>query len=111
MEQQPFVDADADNSPSEPEEYGSISALLGERAKPPALGIPGRAPLRVGRFAGALGAFLVAFVEHPGFPLTNLPHARPGRPPRRPRGGPGRPGVLAGAREGTARGAAGAEDA
>jgi hypothetical protein len=72
-EQQPFADADADDPLSEPEEYGSASALLGERAKPPAFGVPGRAPLRVGRFAGALGAFLVAFVEHPGFPLTNFP--------------------------------------
>ena len=30
-------------------------------------------PLQVGHFIGALGIVLMAFVEYPGFPLTNLP--------------------------------------
>lgn len=53
------------------EDYGAVSALLGERAKP-FLGIP-LGPLQVGHFIGALGIILMAFVEYPGFPLTNLP--------------------------------------
>eukprot|EP00578_Thalassiosira_sp_NH16_P006141 CAMPEP_0181117370 /NCGR_PEP_ID=MMETSP1071-20121207/22475_1 /TAXON_ID=35127 /ORGANISM="Thalassiosira sp., Strain NH16" /LENGTH=400 /DNA_ID=CAMNT_0023201731 /DNA_START=29 /DNA_END=1231 /DNA_ORIENTATION=+ len=36
------------------------------------LGI-GSGPLQVGHFIGALGVVLMAFVEYPGFPLTNLP--------------------------------------
>jgi hypothetical protein len=48
-----------------------VSALLGERAKP-FLGIPA-GPLQVGHTLGALGIVLMAFVEYPGFPLTNLP--------------------------------------
>ena len=55
----------------EEEEYGTVSALLAERAKP-FLGLPS-GPLQVGHFIGALGIILMAFVEYPGFPLTNLP--------------------------------------
>lgn len=69
LEQEPFADADA--SYFEEEEYGTVSALLGEGAKP-FLGIP-PGPLQVGHFIGALGIVLMAFVEYPGFPLTNLP--------------------------------------
>lgn len=69
LEQQPF--ADADDSLFVEEEYGTVSALLGERAKP-FLGIP-LGPLQVGHFIGSLGILLMAFVEYPGFPLTNLP--------------------------------------
>lgn len=69
LEQRPF--ADADDSFFEEEEYGTVSALLGERAQP-FLGIPS-GPLQVGHFVGALGIALMAFVEYPGFPLTNLP--------------------------------------
>ncbi|KAL7484293.1 hypothetical protein ACHAW6_009937 [Cyclotella cf. meneghiniana] len=36
------------------------------------LGI-GSGPLQVGHFIGALGVVLMAFIEYPGFPLTNLP--------------------------------------
>mmetsp|Transcript_46432 Transcript_46432/g.140605 ORF Transcript_46432/g.140605 Transcript_46432/m.140605 type:complete len:309 (-) Transcript_46432:1494-2420(-) len=69
IEQQPF--ADADDSFFEEEEYGAVSALLAEKAKP-FLGI-GAGPLQVGHFIGALGIVLMAFIEYPGFPLTNLP--------------------------------------
>lgn len=69
MEQQPY--ADADDSLFEQEEYGTVSALLAEGAKP-FLGIPS-GPLQVGHFIGALVIVLMAFVEYPGFPLTNLP--------------------------------------
>lgn len=69
LEQEPFADTDA--SYFEEEEYGTVSALLGEGAKP-FLGIP-PGPLQVGHFIGALGIVLMAFVEYPGFPLTNLP--------------------------------------
>lgn len=48
-----------------------MSALLAEGAKP-FLGIP-PGPLQVGHFIGSLGIILCAFVEYPGFPLTNLP--------------------------------------
>lgn len=69
LEQQPY--SDADDTLFEEEAYGTISALLGERAKP-FLSIP-VGPLQVGHFIGALGIVLMAFVEYPGFPLTNLP--------------------------------------
>lgn len=69
LEEQPF--ADADDSYFEEEEYGTVSALLAEGAKP-FLGIP-PGPLQVGHFIGALGIILCAFVDYPGFPLTNLP--------------------------------------
>jgi hypothetical protein len=69
LEQQPY--ADADDSLFEEEEYGTVSALLGEGAKP-FLSIPA-GPLQVGHFIGALGIALMAFIEYPGFPLTNLP--------------------------------------
>jgi hypothetical protein len=69
LEQQPYADADA--SFFEEEEYTTISALLGEGAKP-FLGIP-TGPLQVGHFIGALVIVLMAFVQYPGFPLTNLP--------------------------------------
>ena len=45
--------------------------MLAEGARP-FLGIP-PGPLQVGHFIGALGIILMAFVEYPGFPLTNLP--------------------------------------
>jgi hypothetical protein len=48
-----------------------VSALLGEKTKP-FLGIPSGF-LQVGHFIGALGIVLMAFVQYPGFPLTNLP--------------------------------------
>jgi len=69
LEQQPF--ADADDSFFEEEEYGTVSALLGEGAMP-FLGIP-TGPLQVAHFIGSLVIMLMAFVEYPGFPLTNLP--------------------------------------
>lgn len=69
LEEQPY--ADADDSYFEEEEYGTVSALLAEGAKP-FLGIPPGA-LQVGHFIGALGIILCAFIEYPGFPLTNLP--------------------------------------
>lgn len=69
LEEQPY--ADADDSYFEDEEYGTVSALLAEGARP-FLGIP-PGPLQVGHFIGALGIILCAFVEYPGFPLTNLP--------------------------------------
>ncbi|KAL3945892.1 MAG: hypothetical protein SGBAC_000043 [Bacillariaceae sp.] len=71
LEQDPY--ADADDSFFEEEEYNTVSALLGERAKP-FLGIP-TGPLQVGHTIGALVIVLMAFVEYPGFPLTNLPSA------------------------------------
>jgi hypothetical protein len=69
LEQDPY--ADMDDSFFEQEEYGTVSALLGERAES-FLGIP-PGPLQVGHFIGALVVILMAFVEYPGFPLTNLP--------------------------------------
>ena len=69
LEQQPF--SDADDSLFEEEEYTTISALLGERSAK-FIGIPA-GPIQVGHFIGALGIFLMAFVQYPGFPLTNLP--------------------------------------
>ena len=36
------------------------------------VGIPS-GPLQVGHFIGALVIVLMAFVEYPGFPLTNIP--------------------------------------
>mmetsp|Transcript_9665 Transcript_9665/g.20946 ORF Transcript_9665/g.20946 Transcript_9665/m.20946 type:complete len:361 (-) Transcript_9665:204-1286(-) len=69
LEQDPY--ADGDDSFFQEEEYTTVSALLGERAKP-FLGIP-IGPLQVGHFIGALVIVLMAFIEYPGFPLTNLP--------------------------------------
>ena len=63
--------ADADDSLFEEEEYNVISALLGEKAAP-FLSIP-TGPLQVAHFIGALVIVLMAFIEYPGFPLTNLP--------------------------------------
>lgn len=68
MESEPFGDADPENFE---EEYDTVSALLGEGSKS-FVGIP-PGPLQVGHFVGALGIVLMAFVEYPGFPLTNLP--------------------------------------
>ncbi len=48
-----------------------MSALLGEGAKS-FLGLP-FAILQTGHFIGTLAIMLMAFVEYPGFPLTNLP--------------------------------------
>lgn len=69
LEAEPF--ADADPSFFEEEEYGTVSALLGEGSKP-FFFIPSGF-LQVGHFIGALVIILMAFVEYPGFPLTNLP--------------------------------------
>jgi len=69
LEQDPY--ADGDDSFFQEEEYTTVSALLGERAKP-FMGIP-IGPLQVGHFIGALVIVLMAFIEYPGFPLTNLP--------------------------------------
>ncbi|VEU41196.1 unnamed protein product [Pseudo-nitzschia multistriata] len=69
LEQDPY--ADGDDSFFQEEEYTTVSALLGERAKP-FLGIP-IGPLQVGHTIGALVIILMAFIEYPGFPLTNLP--------------------------------------
>ena len=69
LEQSPY--SDADDSLFEAEAYGTVSALLGEGAEK-FLGIP-TGPLQVGHFVGALGIMLMAFIEYPGFPLTNLP--------------------------------------
>jgi len=69
LEQDPY--ADGDDSFFEEQEYTVISAWLGERSKP-FLGIP-TGPLQVGHFIGALIIVLMAFIEYPGFPLTNLP--------------------------------------
>ena len=84
--------ADEDSSYFEEEGVDFISALLGDVEpgvgtdsdentnksgkrvvkKTSFLGI-GSGPLQVGHFFGALSAVLMAFVEYPGFPLTNLP--------------------------------------
>ena len=84
--------ADEDSSYFEEEGVDFISALLGDvepnvgndsdestnksgkRAvkRTSFLGI-GSGPLQVGHFFGALSVVLMAFVEYPGFPLTNLP--------------------------------------
>ncbi|KAL9181981.1 hypothetical protein ACHAXT_012324 [Thalassiosira profunda] len=84
--------ADEDDSYFEDEGIDFISALLGDvepgvgtdsdeasnksgkgqQKVTSFLGI-GSGPLQVGHFIGALGAVLMAFVEYPGFPLTNLP--------------------------------------
>jgi hypothetical protein len=84
--------ADEDDSYFEDEGIDFISALLGDvepgvgtdsdessnktgkkvQKKTSFLGI-GSGPLQVGHFIGALGVVLMAFVEYPGFPLTNLP--------------------------------------
>jgi len=69
LEQQPY--ADSDPSYFVKEEYNTVSALLGEGAAS-FLNIP-PGPLQVGHFIGALVIVLMAFVEYPGFPLTNLP--------------------------------------
>lgn len=69
LEQQPY--ADADDEFFEKEEYTTVSAILAEGSAP-FLGIPS-GPLQVGHFIGALGIILMAFIEYPGFPLTNLP--------------------------------------
>jgi len=83
--------ADEDDSYFEDEGIDIISALLGDvepgvgetdensnksgkriQKKTSFLGI-GSGPLQVGHFIGALGVVLMAFVQYPGFPLTNLP--------------------------------------
>jgi len=69
MESIPF--ADSDESYFIAREYTAIDAILGERAEP-FYGIP-TGPIQVGHFVGALGILLMAYVEYPGFPLTNLP--------------------------------------
>eukprot|EP00547_Thalassionema_nitzschioides_P001157 CAMPEP_0194211966 /NCGR_PEP_ID=MMETSP0156-20130528/11416_1 /TAXON_ID=33649 /ORGANISM="Thalassionema nitzschioides, Strain L26-B" /LENGTH=305 /DNA_ID=CAMNT_0038939659 /DNA_START=139 /DNA_END=1056 /DNA_ORIENTATION=- len=69
LQKNPFGDADEELFIEE--NYSAVSALLAERAAP-FLGIPS-GPIQVGHFIGALGIILMAFVEYPGFPLTNLP--------------------------------------
>lgn len=69
LEQDPY--ADGDDSFFIEQDYTQISAWLGEGTKP-FLGIP-TGPLQVGHTIGALVIVLMAFVEYPGFPLTNLP--------------------------------------
>jgi len=69
LEEQPL--ANPDDPYFQKEEYGTISALLGEGSKS-VLGI-GSGPLQLGHTFGALALVLMAFVEYPGFPLTNLP--------------------------------------
>lgn len=84
--------ADEDDSYFEDEGIDFISALLGDvepgvgkdsdenvnksgkkvQKKTSFLGI-GSGPLQLGHAIGALGVVLCAFVEYPGFPLTNLP--------------------------------------
>jgi len=84
--------ADEDDSYFEDEGIDAVSAWLGDvepginegddetsnksgnraRKKTSFLGI-GTGPLQVGHTIGALGVVLMAFVEYPGFPLTNLP--------------------------------------
>lgn len=71
LQKNPFGDADEELFIEE--NYNIVSALLAERAAP-FLGIPS-GPIQVGHFIGALGIILMAFVEYPGFPLTNLPTA------------------------------------
>jgi len=63
--------ADEDDSYFEEREYDSVSAWLGERTDS-FVGV-GSGPLQVGHFVGALALVLMAFVEYPGFPLTDLP--------------------------------------
>lgn len=69
LERDPY--ADGDDSFFFEQEYTSISAWLGEGTKP-FLGIP-TGPLQVGHTIGALVIVLMAYIEYPGFPLTNLP--------------------------------------
>jgi len=84
--------ADEDDSYFEDEGIDAISAWLGDvepgvgddsdeaanksgnkvQKKTSFLGI-GSGPLQVGHFIGALACIMMAFVEYPGFPLTNLP--------------------------------------
>lgn len=96
LEIDPLADEDASYFEDEFEGVGGvdfISALLGDvergvgdnnisgdseaskkrsRKKTSFLGI-GSGPLQVGHFIGSLALVLMAFVEYPGFPLTNLP--------------------------------------
>jgi len=69
LEMDPLADDDKRNF--EEEEYTTVSALLAEGAKP-FLGITS-GQLQVGHFILSLGIILMAYVEYPGFPLTNLP--------------------------------------
>lgn len=63
--------ADMDASFFEGEEYGVVSALLGEGAEK-FLGVP-LPTLQIAHTIGALACLLMASVEYPGFPLTDLP--------------------------------------
>jgi len=65
--------ADMNDEYFQPRKYNTVSALLGEQAKP-FLGIP-LAVLQIGHFFGLLTILLMSFVEYPGFPLTDLPTA------------------------------------
>ncbi|KAL7517240.1 hypothetical protein ACHAWX_002175 [Stephanocyclus meneghinianus] len=70
LEMDPLADEDSRYFEDE-NEVDVISALLGD-VETSFLGI-GSGPLQVGHFIGALGVVLMAFIEYPGFPLTNLP--------------------------------------
>mmetsp|Transcript_25442 Transcript_25442/g.39084 ORF Transcript_25442/g.39084 Transcript_25442/m.39084 type:complete len:397 (+) Transcript_25442:58-1248(+) len=93
LEMDPLADEDSSYFEDENEgKIGIIQALLGDvepgvgtdtdeasnmsgnrvQKKTSFLGI-GSGPLQVGHFIGALGVVLMAFVEYPGFPLTDLP--------------------------------------
>lgn len=63
--------ADSDKTYFEDESYGIVSALLGEGSKK-FLGIPSNV-LQIGHFFGTLSFLIMAFIQYPGFPLTNLP--------------------------------------
>lgn len=92
LEMDPLADEDDSYFEDEGNKIGIISALLGDvepgvgegsdentnktgkkvQKKTSFLGI-GSGPLQVGHTFGALSLILCAFVEYPGFPLTNLP--------------------------------------
>lgn len=71
LEVEPQAGDYSEESYFEQEQYGTVSVLLAEGAKP-FLGIPSSV-LQIGHFIGVLGILIMAFIEYPGFPLTNLP--------------------------------------
>mmetsp|Transcript_23390 Transcript_23390/g.54329 ORF Transcript_23390/g.54329 Transcript_23390/m.54329 type:complete len:281 (-) Transcript_23390:577-1419(-) len=70
LKENPYADAD-DSNFEEEDRYSPANILLGERSKS-FLGLK-TGPLQVGHFVAAVTIALSAFVEYPGFPLTNLP--------------------------------------
>ncbi|KAL7509532.1 hypothetical protein ACHAXN_006504 [Cyclotella atomus] len=70
LEMDPLADEDSRYFEDE-DKIDFISALLGD-VEPNVKGI-GSGPLQLGHFFGSLAIVLCAFVEYPGFPLTNLP--------------------------------------